>query len=73
MTLGPSDDQDALYPCPVNGECEAPLGSSTIGLIYLNPAGPMGVPDPAGSAPEASGEERETSGHMNSALPTPLR
>jgi len=52
ITLGPSDEQNELYPCPVNGECEEPLGSSTIGLIYLNPAGPMGVPDPAGSAPE---------------------
>jgi len=48
--LGPNEDQESLYPCPDEGGCQDPVGTTTMGLIYVNPEGPHGQPIPEGSA-----------------------
>merc|ERR1719510_751399 len=48
--LGPTVQQQLRYPCSEQGLCAAPLGTHVPGLIYVNPEGPLGVPDPQNSA-----------------------
>jgi len=57
LSLGPGPLQEEVAPCagPAQGACqerpnETALAAVQVGLIYVNPEGPMGVPDPAGSA-----------------------
>jgi hypothetical protein len=52
VLLGPSPQQQAQFPCPLQGNCSSPLGSTTVGLIYVNPEGPNGLRDPVASASE---------------------
>ncbi|KAJ1563130.1 hypothetical protein HK405_014450 [Cladochytrium tenue] len=52
IKLGPSTEQEAIAPCPVNGNCSYPLGQEQIGLIYVNPKGHMASGDPLSSVPD---------------------
>jgi catalase-peroxidase len=66
IALGPSPEQMRNFPCgennDQNGSCTkaSGLGVNTVGLIYLNPEGPMGVPNPTITAPTI----RDTFGRM---------
>jgi len=50
LPLGPSLEQEHFAKCAVQGNCSSPLGQNTLGDVYVNPEGPMGVPDPQGAA-----------------------
>jgi catalase-peroxidase len=60
ISLGPSPEQDKFEHVETNGMAEWPLGQDTLGLIYVNPEGPMGEPDPQ----KAADSIREVFGRM---------
>jgi len=47
---GPEDEMEASERFDDEGELEDPLGATVMGLIYVNPEGPDGEPDPEASA-----------------------
>ncbi|MDZ7688321.1 MAG: catalase/peroxidase HPI [Halobacteriales archaeon] len=47
---GPEDKMEASERFDEEGELEDPLGATVMGLIYVNPEGPDGQPDPEASA-----------------------
>jgi catalase-peroxidase len=61
IALGPSPEQERFAKCETQGACKFPLGANTLGLIYVNPAGPLGTPDPIGAAKTV----REVFGNMD--------
>jgi catalase-peroxidase len=50
ISIGPSPEQEKFQHVEVNGDAEWPLGQDTMELIYVNPEGKMGEPDPQKSA-----------------------
>jgi catalase-peroxidase len=50
ISLGPSHEQEEFQHVEVNGKGPFPLGQDTLGLIYVNPEGKMGEPDPQKAA-----------------------
>lgn len=50
--LGPNSEQEDVFPCedPVQCAFENPFAANQVGLVYVNPEGPGGNPDPELSA-----------------------
>jgi catalase (peroxidase I) len=50
LDLGPGYQQEQKYPCKRQGKCKnaSGLGSTTVGLIYLNPEGPVALNESTG-------------------------
>ncbi|WP_435345805.1 catalase/peroxidase HPI [Haloarchaeobius sp. HRN-SO-5] len=57
---GPENEMEASDRFSDDGELEEPLGATVMGLIYVNPEGPDGQPDPDASAENI----RESFGRM---------
>ena len=57
---GPENEMEASDRFSDDGELEEPLGATVMGLIYVNPEGPDGEPDPIASAENV----RESFGRM---------
>jgi catalase-peroxidase len=56
LILGPNALQEEFSPCAVQGQCQSPLGPTTVGLIYVNPAGALGKEgDPVASKADIVG------------------
>merc|ERR1712086_1116662 len=70
-SLGPTALQRDQAPCvdadgnaTEDGQCHGDLGATTVGLVYVNPEGPMSNPDPALSALDVQ-RTFTTMGHSN--------
>lgn len=72
MCFGRVDEPDGNkskeldIPCQEQGKCKEPYGATTVGLIYVNPEGPMGDPNPTGSVAEIR-RTFQTMGHSDEA------
>jgi len=60
--LGPTQAQREVLPCPVQGLCKKPFGTTNIGLIYVNPQGHM---NDYTALKETVRDINETFGHMS--------
>jgi catalase-peroxidase len=52
LVLGPSPEQKKISVCVPGSYCTGPSGTTTVGLIYVDAAGHLGVPVPKNSVPD---------------------